>query len=280
MAPATSPAAATRSRVRRTTRESRDRPALPALRRPLGRRYCVGMPSKRQLTVAAGYVAAAAVYIAVGVWYTDFLLSFWIAPGLPAARRLAPPDRPCGGCLLSWAAHDLEPYAIQRHTRLKIAFVPLLIGSYAPDLMSQVVRVRDPHRRLGPEGVRSGAVPPRLARASASRTRCSSASWSAFLVWKVCWGARLWAISFLIGAVGARDHRHGRHRRDDAALPVDASTSTSAPGPTRGRRDASPTPPRTSAGLGAVWDLVWIVYGILLLARADPLVLRATRLHG
>jgi hypothetical protein len=38
---------------------------------------------------------------------------------------------------LSWAAHDLEPYAIQRHSRLKIAFVPVLIGSYAPDMMSK-----------------------------------------------------------------------------------------------------------------------------------------------
>jgi hypothetical protein len=36
------------------------------------------MPSKRQLAVAAGYVAASAVYIAVGVFYTDFLLSFWV----------------------------------------------------------------------------------------------------------------------------------------------------------------------------------------------------------
>lgn len=37
------------------------------------------MPSQRQLTVAAGYVAASALYIAVGVLYTDFLLSFWVA---------------------------------------------------------------------------------------------------------------------------------------------------------------------------------------------------------
>ncbi len=37
------------------------------------------MPSKRQLAVAAGYAAASAVYIAIGVWYTDFLLSFWVA---------------------------------------------------------------------------------------------------------------------------------------------------------------------------------------------------------
>lgn len=38
---------------------------------------------------------------------------------------------------MSWAAHDLEPYVIQRHLGLKIAIVPLLIGSYAPDLMSK-----------------------------------------------------------------------------------------------------------------------------------------------
>ena len=36
------------------------------------------MPSRRQLTVAAGYVAAAAGYIALGVWYTDFLFSFFV----------------------------------------------------------------------------------------------------------------------------------------------------------------------------------------------------------
>jgi len=34
---------------------------------------------------------------------------------------------------MSWAAHDLEPYAFQRHIGIKIAFVPLLLGSYAPD---------------------------------------------------------------------------------------------------------------------------------------------------
>ena len=37
------------------------------------------MPSNRQLAVAAGYALAAAVYIAIGVWYTDFLFSFFVA---------------------------------------------------------------------------------------------------------------------------------------------------------------------------------------------------------
>jgi hypothetical protein len=37
------------------------------------------MPSKRQLMVAAGYAVAGAVYIAIGVVYTDILLSFFVA---------------------------------------------------------------------------------------------------------------------------------------------------------------------------------------------------------
>ena len=35
-------------------------------------------PSKRQLAVFAGYVLAAAVYVTVGVFYTDFLLSVFV----------------------------------------------------------------------------------------------------------------------------------------------------------------------------------------------------------
>ncbi len=38
---------------------------------------------------------------------------------------------------MSWAAHDLEPYVIQKHLGKKVAFVPLLVGSYAPDLLSK-----------------------------------------------------------------------------------------------------------------------------------------------
>jgi hypothetical protein len=38
---------------------------------------------------------------------------------------------------VSWSAHDLEPYVIQKELGKRIAFVPLLIGSYAPDLTSK-----------------------------------------------------------------------------------------------------------------------------------------------
>ena len=36
------------------------------------------MPSRPDLRVFAGYCLAAAVYVAIGVAVTDFLLSFWV----------------------------------------------------------------------------------------------------------------------------------------------------------------------------------------------------------
>jgi hypothetical protein len=38
-------------------------------------------PSKRQLAAFAGYLIAAAVYVTVGVFYTDFLLSVFVGAG-------------------------------------------------------------------------------------------------------------------------------------------------------------------------------------------------------
>ncbi len=38
---------------------------------------------------------------------------------------------------MSWVSHDLEPYVIQRYMGSSVAFVPLLIGSYAPDLATK-----------------------------------------------------------------------------------------------------------------------------------------------
>jgi len=37
-----------------------------------------GFPNRLDLRVFAGYVLAAAVYVAIGVAVTDFLLSFWV----------------------------------------------------------------------------------------------------------------------------------------------------------------------------------------------------------
>jgi len=39
------------------------------------------LPSRPELRVFAGYCLAAAVYVAIGVAVTDFLLSFWVGVG-------------------------------------------------------------------------------------------------------------------------------------------------------------------------------------------------------
>jgi hypothetical protein len=54
----------------------------PTAREPLTRadRRAIlpAMPSRRQLAVALGYLAASAVYVAIGIWFTDFLLSYFV----------------------------------------------------------------------------------------------------------------------------------------------------------------------------------------------------------
>lgn len=42
------------------------------------RRLSFDVPTTRDLRVFAGYCVAAAVYIAIGVTWIDFLFSFWV----------------------------------------------------------------------------------------------------------------------------------------------------------------------------------------------------------
>ena len=38
---------------------------------------------------------------------------------------------------VSWVAHDLEPYALQKHFGWRLAIIPLILGSYAPDMLTK-----------------------------------------------------------------------------------------------------------------------------------------------
>ena len=98
---------------------------------------------------------------------------------------------------MSWAAHDLEPYAIQKHSRLKIAFVPLLLGSYAPDLMSKWY-VYGIH--LGPWKLKA-SDPAQFHRGWPGLGFTHSFLYGVvicLIFWKVL-GSKNWGVSFLIG---------------------------------------------------------------------------------
>jgi membrane-bound metal-dependent hydrolase YbcI (DUF457 family) len=98
---------------------------------------------------------------------------------------------------VSWAAHDLEPYAFQRHLRLKVAFVPLLVGSYSPDMMSKWF-VYGIH--LGPWDLKA-KDPAQFHRGWPGLGFTHSFLFGiliSFVIWKA-FGSKLWAVSFLIG---------------------------------------------------------------------------------
>ena len=98
---------------------------------------------------------------------------------------------------MSWAAHDLEPYAIQRHMRLRVAFVPLLLGSYSPDMMSKWF-VYGIH--LGPWELKAHN-PAQFHRGWPGLGFTHSLLYGVvigLLLWKGA-GSKTWGVSFMIG---------------------------------------------------------------------------------
>jgi hypothetical protein len=159
---------------------------------------------------------------------------------------------------VSWAAHDLEPYAFQRHLVLKVAFVPLLLGSYAPDLMTKwfvygitifgvKLKADDPvqfHRGWPGFGFTHSFI--------FGVAIC-------LVFWKV-FGSKIWGFSFLIG--------HWAHSLTDTGDTVGTMLlfpwthhfnvgAWAYAGQTGRMTDAA----AYFSGLGSMWDLVWILYG-------------------
>jgi hypothetical protein len=54
-------------------------------------RLSFDVPDRRDLRVFGGYCLTAAVYIAIGVAWVDFLLSFWVALGYLVVTAWAVP---------------------------------------------------------------------------------------------------------------------------------------------------------------------------------------------
>lgn len=98
---------------------------------------------------------------------------------------------------MSWVSHDLEPYVIQRTMGRRIAFVPLLLGSYAPDLATKWFVYG-----VGAFGVEVGASNPAQFHRGfpgAGFTHSPFFGLVAAGVILLASGNRLWAVSFLIG---------------------------------------------------------------------------------
>jgi membrane-bound metal-dependent hydrolase YbcI (DUF457 family) len=162
---------------------------------------------------------------------------------------------------MSWVAHDVEPYVIQKHLGRRIAFVPLLIGSYAPDMLTKWFVYG-----VGFFGMELKADnPAQFHRGFPGVGFTHSLMFGvavAGLIYLI-WRSRIWALSFLIG--------QWAHVLTDALDTVgtmlffpftDHLFSAGAwayAGQTGRYTDAG----AYFSGLGFIWDGVWLVWGVI-----------------
>lgn len=160
---------------------------------------------------------------------------------------------------MSWAAHDLEPYLIQRHLGVKLAFVPVLIGSYAPDVFSKwfVYGIN-----LG--GLELKADDPATFHRGWPGVGFTHSLLFGLVVGVILWkvfGSKVWGIGFVAG--------HWAHALTDMGDTVGTqlffpwmqhfAIGAWAYAGQYGREvDAA----AYFSGLGGIWDAFWIVYGL------------------
>jgi hypothetical protein len=162
---------------------------------------------------------------------------------------------------LSWAAHDLEPYAIQRHLGGRVAIVPLLLGSYAPDLASKWfvygievfgidVRAEDPvqfHRGWPGVGFTHSLV---FGVAVAALILLVTRS-------------RVWALSFALGQWAHALTDVGDTVGTMLFFPFSTTFVHLDAWAYAGHTDRFTDAGAYFSGPGWVWDGVWVVYGLV-----------------
>lgn len=162
---------------------------------------------------------------------------------------------------MSWAAHDLEPYAIQRHLGGKVAIVPLLIGSYSPDMFSKwFVYGIDV---LGLELKADNPVQFHRGWPGVGFTHSLAFGLVVAAAILLLARSRVWAFSFLLG--------HWAHAFTDVgdtigtmlAFPFSTETFGIGAWAYAGQTDRLTDAGAYFSGLGFVWDGVWVVYGLL-----------------
>jgi membrane-bound metal-dependent hydrolase YbcI (DUF457 family) len=166
---------------------------------------------------------------------------------------------------MSWAAHDLEPYAIQRHLGGRVAIVPLLVGSYSPDLATKWFVYG-----ISTFGVELGADDPvRFHRGWPGAGFTHSLAFGVvvaaaiLLVFRKRPAAKVVALSFLLG--------HWAHALTDVGdtvgtmlfFPFSTETVHADAWAYAGQTDRFTDAGAYYSGFGWVWDGVWVAYGLI-----------------
>ena len=188
---------------------------------------------------------------------------------------------------MSWVAHNAEPYVIQKHFGRRIAIVPLLIGSYAPDMASKWFVYG-----VGIFGVSLKADEPAQFHRGWPGVGFTHSLFFGLLVGALIlllFRSRIWAFSFVVGqwahALTDTLDTVGTMLLFPLTTHLFSAGAWAYAGQTGRYTDAG----AYFSGLGFVWDGIWLVWGVLswrVLTRAyfretilpaDPLWQKASR---
>jgi len=161
---------------------------------------------------------------------------------------------------MSWAAHDLEPYAIQRHLGGKVAIVPLLAGSYAPDAATKWFVYG-----ISVFGVDLGADnPAQFHRGWPGAGFTHSLGFGVVIaaLLLALFRSRVWALSFLIGQWAHAITDIGDTVGTMLFFPFSTERISVGAWAYAGQTGRYTDAAAYFSGLGFVWDGVWLVYGL------------------
>jgi membrane-bound metal-dependent hydrolase YbcI (DUF457 family) len=161
---------------------------------------------------------------------------------------------------VSWSAHDLEPYAIQRHLGGRVAIFPLLLGSYGPDFATKwfvygikifgiELRADDPiefHRGWPGFGF----------------THSLAFGVAVGLVFLLVFRSRIWALSYLIGQWAHAITDVGDEVGTMLFFPFTTERISVDAWAYAGHLGRFTDAGAYFSGPGFVWDGVWVVYGL------------------
>jgi membrane-bound metal-dependent hydrolase YbcI (DUF457 family) len=162
---------------------------------------------------------------------------------------------------MSWTAHDLEPYALQRHLGGKIAIVPLLIGSYSPDLASKwfVYGIEV----LGVE--LKADNPPQFHRGwpgfGFTHSLLFGVAVAALLL--LLTRSRIWALSFMVGQWLHAVTDVGDTIGSMLFFPFSTETISVGAWAYAGQTGRFTDAAAYFSGLGFAFEGIWVVYGLL-----------------
>jgi hypothetical protein len=162
---------------------------------------------------------------------------------------------------MSWAAHELESYFLQKHTKVRVSYLAILLGCLAPDLFTKMP-VYGLH--VGPIDFRRVAHPYEYHRGWPGVGFTHSLMWGVALSLLVLWifRSRQWALGLLIGEWAHVITDFGDSVGTMALFPFTTQHYTIGMWAYAAQEGKYGDAAAYYSSLGGVWDFFWLLMAL------------------